>query len=43
MGKVAGVEISNTGGPASTKVILRGIGVIAGANNQPLMWLMEYL
>lgn len=36
-GKVAGVEISNTGGPgSSTKVILRGIGVIAGANNQPL-------
>ena len=36
-GKVAGVEISNTGGPgSSTKVILRGIGVIAGGNNQPL-------
>jgi len=36
-GKIAGVEISNTGGPgSSTKVILRGIGVIAGANNQPL-------
>ena len=36
-GKVAGVDISNTGGPgSSTKVILRGIGVIAGANNQPL-------
>ncbi|HMG67852.1 MAG TPA: SusC/RagA family TonB-linked outer membrane protein, partial [Chitinophagaceae bacterium] len=36
-GKVAGVEISTTGGPgSSTKVILRGIGVIAGANNQPL-------
>ncbi|HEY2721169.1 MAG TPA: SusC/RagA family TonB-linked outer membrane protein [Chitinophagaceae bacterium] len=36
-GKVAGAEISNTGGPgSSTKVILRGIGVIAGGNNQPL-------
>ncbi|HEY0433137.1 MAG TPA: TonB-dependent receptor plug domain-containing protein, partial [Chitinophagaceae bacterium] len=36
-GKIAGAEISNTGGPgSSTKVILRGIGVIAGGNNQPL-------
>ncbi|MFI5185312.1 MAG: SusC/RagA family TonB-linked outer membrane protein [Chitinophagales bacterium] len=36
-GKIAGAEISTTGGPgSSTKVILRGIGVIAGANNQPL-------
>ncbi|HMH23291.1 MAG TPA: SusC/RagA family TonB-linked outer membrane protein [Puia sp.] len=36
-GKIAGAEISNTGGPgSSTKVILRGYGVIAGGNNQPL-------
>ncbi|HTQ65383.1 MAG TPA: SusC/RagA family TonB-linked outer membrane protein [Puia sp.] len=36
-GKVAGAEITNTGGPGSSvKVILRGIGVIAGGNNQPL-------
>ncbi len=36
-GKVAGAEISNTGGPgSSTKVILRGYGVIAGGSNQPL-------
>lgn len=36
-GKIAGAEISNTGGPgASTKVILRGYGVIAGGGNQPL-------
>ncbi|MEP6616419.1 MAG: SusC/RagA family TonB-linked outer membrane protein [Ginsengibacter sp.] len=36
-GKIPGAEISNTGGPgASTKVILRGYGVIAGGGNQPL-------
>ncbi|MEO6869176.1 MAG: SusC/RagA family TonB-linked outer membrane protein, partial [Ginsengibacter sp.] len=36
-GKIAGAEISNTGGPgSSTKVILRGYGVIAGGSNQPL-------
>ncbi len=36
-GKVAGAEISNIGGPgASSKVVLRGYGVIAGGNNQPL-------
>ena len=36
-GKIAGAEISTTGGPgSSTKVILRGFGVIAGGNNQPL-------
>jgi TonB-linked SusC/RagA family outer membrane protein len=36
-GKIAGADISNTGGPgSSTKVVLRGYGAIAGANNQPL-------
>jgi TonB-linked SusC/RagA family outer membrane protein len=36
-GKVAGAEISNTGGPnSSTKVVLRGYGVISGGGNQPL-------
>jgi TonB-linked SusC/RagA family outer membrane protein len=36
-GKIAGADISNTGGPGqSTKVVLRGYGVIAGGNNQPL-------
>ncbi len=36
-GKVAGADISTTGGPgSSTKVVLRGYGVIAGGNNQPL-------
>jgi len=36
-GKVAGADISNIGGPgSSTKVILRGYGAIAGADNQPL-------
>ncbi|MDP4247469.1 MAG: SusC/RagA family TonB-linked outer membrane protein [Bacteroidota bacterium] len=36
-GKIAGAEISNTGGPgSSTKVVLRGFGVIAGGTNQPL-------
>ena len=36
-GKVPGAEISNTGGPgSSTKIILRGYGVIAGGGNQPL-------
>ncbi|MEP6927706.1 MAG: SusC/RagA family TonB-linked outer membrane protein [Ginsengibacter sp.] len=36
-GKIPGAEISNTGGPgSSTKIILRGYGVIAGGGNQPL-------
>ncbi len=36
-GKLPGAEISNTGGPgSSTKIILRGYGVIAGGGNQPL-------
>ena len=36
-GKIPGVDISNIGGPgASTKVIMRGYGVISGGNNQPL-------
>src|ERR1051325_7480773 len=36
-GKVAGADISHIGGPgASTKVVLRGYGVIAGGTNQPL-------
>ena len=36
-GKVAGADISNTGGPGSSvKVVLRGYGNIAGAGNQPL-------
>lgn len=36
-GKIAGAEISTTGGPgSSTKVVLRGYGVISGADNQPL-------
>lgn len=36
-GKVAGAEISDLGGPgSSTKVILRGYGVISGGDNQPL-------
>jgi len=36
-GKIAGAEISNVGGPgSSTKVVLRGYGVISGGNNQPL-------
>lgn len=36
-GKIAGAEISNTGGPgSSTKVVLRSYGVISGGNNQPL-------
>lgn len=36
-GKIAGADISNTGGPgSSTKVVLRGYGVISGGNNQPL-------
>ena len=36
-GKIAGAEISSVGGPgSSTKVILRGYGVISGGNNQPL-------
>jgi TonB-linked SusC/RagA family outer membrane protein len=37
VGKIAGAEISSTGGPgSSTKVVLRGYGVISGGNNQPL-------
>ena len=37
-GKIAGAEISTTGGQpgSSSKVILRGYGVIGGGNNQPL-------
>jgi outer membrane receptor protein involved in Fe transport len=36
-GKIAGAEITNTGGPgSSTKVVLRGFGIIAGGDNQPL-------
>ena len=36
-GKIAGADISNIGGPgSSTKVVLRGFGVVAGGNNQPL-------
>ena len=36
-GKVAGANIATEGGPgSSTKVILRGYGVIGGGNNQPL-------
>ncbi len=36
-GKVAGADISHLGGPgSSTKVVLRGYGVIAGGTNQPL-------
>ncbi len=37
-GKVAGADISNVSGTpgGSTKVVLRGFGVIGGGNNQPL-------
>ncbi|MEP6948431.1 MAG: SusC/RagA family TonB-linked outer membrane protein [Ginsengibacter sp.] len=36
-GKIAGAEISNTGGPgSSTKIIMRGYGVLASGGNQPL-------
>ncbi len=36
-GKIAGAEISTTGGPgSSTKIVLRGYGNISGADNQPL-------
>ena len=36
-GKIPGANISKTGGPgSSTKVILRGYGIIGGGNNQPL-------
>lgn len=36
-GRVAGADISRTGGPgSSTKVVMRGFGIIAGGNNQPL-------
>jgi TonB-linked SusC/RagA family outer membrane protein len=35
--RVPGADISKTGGPgSSTKVVLRGYGIIAGGNNQPL-------
>lgn len=37
VGNIAGADISQTGGPgSSTKVILRGYGVLAGGTNQPL-------
>ncbi|HVW99329.1 MAG TPA: carboxypeptidase-like regulatory domain-containing protein, partial [Candidatus Babeliaceae bacterium] len=36
-GQVAGADISTLGGPgSSTKVVLRGYGVISGGSNQPL-------
>jgi TonB-linked SusC/RagA family outer membrane protein len=36
-GKLPGAEISNTGGPgSSTKIILRGFGVLSDGGNQPL-------
>jgi TonB-linked SusC/RagA family outer membrane protein len=36
-GKIPGANISKTGGPgSSTKVVLRGYGIISGGNNQPL-------
>lgn len=36
-GKIPGAEISNTGGPgSSTKIIMRGYGVLAEGGNQPL-------
>jgi TonB-linked SusC/RagA family outer membrane protein len=36
-GKIAGANISNLGGPgSSSKVVLRGYGIIGGGNNQPL-------
>jgi len=36
-GKLAGAEISSTGGPgSSTKIVLRGYGNISGGSNQPL-------
>jgi len=36
-GKIAGANISEVGGPGtSTKVVLRGYGIIGGGNNQPL-------
>jgi TonB-linked SusC/RagA family outer membrane protein len=36
-GKIPGAEISNTGGPgSSTKIIMRGYGVLASGGNQPL-------
>ena len=37
-GKIAGADISNVSGTpgGSTKVVLRGFGVIGGGNNQPL-------
>ena len=35
--KIAGANISDVGGPgSSTKVVLRGYGIIGGGNNQPL-------
>jgi TonB-linked SusC/RagA family outer membrane protein len=36
-GKVPGAEISNTGGPgSSTKIVMRGYGVLTEGGNQPL-------
>jgi TonB-linked SusC/RagA family outer membrane protein len=36
-GKIPGAEISNTGGPgSSTKVVMRGYGVLTEGGNQPL-------
>jgi TonB-linked SusC/RagA family outer membrane protein len=36
-GKIAGADISQTGGPgSSTKVVLRGFGIISGGSNNPL-------
>ncbi|HEV8283694.1 MAG TPA: SusC/RagA family TonB-linked outer membrane protein [Chitinophagaceae bacterium] len=36
-GKIPGANISKTGGPnSSSKVILRGYGIVAGGGNQPL-------
>ena len=36
-GKIPGAEISNTGGPgSSTKIIMRGYGVLTEGGNQPL-------
>ncbi len=36
-GKIPGAEISNTGGPgASTKIVMRGYGVLTEGGNQPL-------
>ena len=36
-GKIPGAEISNTGGPgSSTKIVMRGYGVLTEGGNQPL-------